>query len=68
MNYLTTTVQEMKEEILTIHKYLKNARNQREAGIQIDKLEKLLISKLLQSFRNGIEIGSKKQGSRKSKR
>ena len=54
MLYLNNTELEMKERVMLIFHYLRNARTKKEAARQIDRLEKLI-----QLFRNGIEAGKK---------
>jgi len=54
MPYLDDTELEMKERVMFIFHYLKNARTEREATEQIDRLDKLI-----QSFRNNTKAGEK---------
>ena len=54
MLYLDSTVLEMKERIMLVFHYLRNARTEKEAARQIQRLEQLI-----QLFRNGIEAGKK---------
>ena len=54
MPYLNNTELDMKERVILIFHYLKNARTEREATEQIDRLDKLI-----QSFRNNTKAGKK---------
>ena len=54
MLYLDNTVLEMKERIMLVFHYLRNARTEKEAARHTEKLEELI-----QLFKNSIEIGRK---------
>ena len=64
MSYLDKTVLEMKEKIMLIYEYLNNAKTEEEVTRQTKKLEELLKEKLIESFKNGIEIGKERKVSR----
>ena len=68
MTYLDKTMAEMKGKIMLTYEYLKNAATEDEVVRHTDKLEKYIRGKLVQSFKNGIEVGSKKRGSRRDER
>jgi len=51
MPYLDNTVLDMKERIMLIFHYLRNARTEKEATKQIQRLENLI-----ESFKDGIEL------------
>jgi len=59
MSYLDDTILEMKENIMLAFQYLKNARTESEVTEQTQKLEALIKEKLVQSFKNGIEVGKR---------
>ena len=63
MNYLDKTIADMKEKIMLTYQYVKNAKTAEEVSKRMAKLEGYLKEKLLQSFKNGIEVGGKKRGS-----
>ena len=63
MTYLDKTVAEMKGKIMVVYGHLKSAQTEEDAGKQMDKLERYIRGKLIESFKNGIELGSKKRGS-----
>ena len=54
MLYLDNTVLEMKERIMLVFHYLRNARTEKEAARHTQTLEELI-----QLFKNSIEIGRK---------
>ena len=59
MSYLDKTVDEMKGKIMLFHKYLKDAKTEDEVGRYTKRLEEYIRGKLLESFKNGIEVGGK---------
>ncbi len=61
MSYLDKTVAEMKYQIMNTFQSLRNASTEKQATYHIGKLEKLIKDQLVQSFKNGIQIGQKKQ-------
>ncbi len=61
MSYLDKTVAEMKYQIMNTFQSLRNVSTEKQATYHIDKLEKLIKEQLIQSFKNGIEVGKKKQ-------
>ncbi len=61
MSYLDKTVAEMKYQIMNTFQSLRNASTEKQATYHIEKLEKLIKDQLIQSFKNGIEVGKKKQ-------
>lgn len=65
MGYLNETVSEMKAKIMTVCQYVKNAKTQQEVTRYTDKLEEYIKGKLLESFKNGIEVSNKKRGSKR---
>ena len=54
MLYLDNTVLEMKERIMLVFHYLRNARTEKEAARHTQTLEELI-----QLFKSSIEIGRK---------
>lgn len=63
MSYLDKTVAEMKYQIMNTFQSLRNVSTEKQATYHIEKLEKLIKDQLIQSFKNGIELGKKKQSS-----
>jgi len=61
MSYLDKTVAEMKYQILNTFQSLRNVSTDKQAAYHIEKLEKLIKQELIKSFKNGIEVGKKKQ-------
>lgn len=69
MSYLDETIQEIKERIMNSYYWcLRTAKTAEEVGEQMKELESFLKEKLVQSFKNGIEVGKKgKQGTEPQK-
>ena len=60
MSYLDDTILEIKERIMNSYYWcLRTAKTPEEVGEGMKELESFLKEKLVQSFKNGIEVGKK---------
>ena len=59
MNYLDETILALKERIMLSFQNLKAARTEGEVKRQTEAVEQALREKLVESFKNGVDIGRK---------
>jgi len=57
MNYLDETILALKERIMLSFQNLKSAQTEDDVKRQTDAIEQALREKLVESFKNGVEIG-----------
>ena len=67
MNYLDETILALKERIMLSFQYLRSAQTEADVKKQTDAIEQALREKLVESFKNGVEIGRKEAKGKKWK-
>jgi len=67
MNYLDETILALKERIMLSFQNLKSAQTEADVKRQTDAIEQALREKLVESFKNGVEIGKKEAEGGKKK-